>query len=206
MALMNAHNLAQLREQANTDGLTGLLNKRQFMRELGLLINSAEREAKGLGVFIFDIDFFKNYNDTNGHLAGDELLKTMARVVKDSVRPDDMVCRYGGEEFIVALPETDGPTAAIVAEKIRKAIEEFPFAHGKSQPNGNLTISGGVAAFPKDGTNGTELISHADQALYQAKAGGRNRVERFKGISIGDTGEHDPYDEHGFPPEIVVGS
>jgi diguanylate cyclase (GGDEF)-like protein len=205
MALMNAHNLGQMRVRANTDGLTGLLNKGQFMHELSLMINTAENDGKGLGIFIFDIDHFKNYNDTNGHLAGDELLKTIARVIKQNVRPDDLVCRYGGEEFVVALPETDAETAHTVAQKIRRAIEDFPFAHGKAQPNGNLTISGGVASFPKDGTNGTELISHADQALYQAKAEGRNRVVRFRGVHIGDPEAVDPHGERGSGHDLPSG-
>jgi len=194
IALMNARNLTRLRDQAQHDGLTGLLNKKQFMKDLGLLINGAEREASSLGVFIFDIDFFKRYNDSHGHLAGDELLKTISTVLRENIRPGDLACRYGGEEFVVALPETPGERALVVAEKIRAAIEAFPFAQENSQPGGSLTISGGVAAFPEDGTNGTELISHADQALYQAKAEGRNRVIRYLSVNIGDLDDDEAED------------
>ncbi len=192
IALMNAHNLGQLREQAHHDGLTGLLNKKQFMKDLGLLIHTAESEATSLGVFIFDIDYFKRYNDSHGHMAGDELLKSISQVLRENVRPGDLVCRYGGEEFLVALPETSGDDTLNVAEKIRKAVESYPFANGASQPGGRLTISGGVATFPEDGTNGTELIGRADQSLYQAKADGRNRVCRYRGVDIGDSDNDDP--------------
>lgn len=185
IALTHARNLKHLKSRANHDGLTGLMNKLHFMEQLAYLINNAERLLKPIGVFIFDIDHFKQYNDANGHPAGDTLLRKMASVLTSSLRPGDIACRYGGEEFVVAMPETDGPTALGVAERIREAIEHTAFANCESQPLGRVTISGGVAAFPVDGTNGTELISHADQALYRAKAASRNRVFRYEGIHIG---------------------
>jgi diguanylate cyclase (GGDEF)-like protein len=196
LALMNTRNVGKLAEQAHHDGLTALLNKNQFMFELGKLIYHAERSAQKLSVFIFDIDHFKAYNDANGHPAGDELLKSLARLIKENLRPGDMASRYGGEEFVVAMPETDGATATAIAERIRAAIAAHRFPHGDSQPGGKLTISGGVASFPVDGSNGTELIGHADQALYQAKAAGRNRVIRHKGVEIGDAGHRDDLDPY----------
>ncbi len=187
IALMNAHNLEQLKKRADHDGLTGLLNKRAFLENVASrTLVECEKSAKPYSFFIFDIDLFKRYNDSHGHLAGDELLKAVPRVLLENIRSGDVACRYGGEEFIVAMPETDAATALDAAEKIRQAIESFPFPHGKSQPNGNLTISGGVATFPENGHNSTELISHADQALYQAKAAGRNRVVQHRGVQIGD--------------------
>lgn len=192
IALMNDRRVSELKAKANHDGLTGLLNKRHFMVELGMRIHKAEREGQPLGIFIFDIDHFKKYNDTNGHLAGDELLKTVARILRKSVRPGDLAGRYGGEEFLVAMPQADRPAAFEAAERIREAIETYPFPHGEKQPLGKLTISGGVAVFPVDGTEGSELIRGADQALYQAKSGGRNRVLAYQSAAIGDAGGDAP--------------
>lgn len=190
LALVNADYRSKLREQANHDGLTGLLNKRYFMDEvLGQMIFDAEQSAQKLALFIFDIDHFKAYNDHHGHPAGDELLRRMATLLRSSLRPGDLCCRYGGEEFILAMPEADGPEAMQIAERIRRVIEEHTFPNQEEQPNGNLTISGGVAVFPKDGTSATELTRHADEALYQAKRGGRNRVVRYRGVAIGDAGD-----------------
>jgi len=185
IALMHSRNIRSLRAQAHHDGLTGLMNKRGFMVELGKMIFSAENATQSLGVFIFDIDYFKRYNDTNGHLAGDELLKDLAGVVRGCLRQGDVACRYGGEEFVVAMPDVDAEGAMCCAERVRSAVESYRFPHEESQPGGRLTISGGVAEFPHDGTNGTELLSHADQALYRAKGAGRNRVVRFRGVTIG---------------------
>jgi diguanylate cyclase (GGDEF)-like protein len=197
IAYMNSRNMRALRDLANHDGLTGLLNKRYFMtHRLGLLINAAERDSQPVSVFIFDIDHFKKYNDTNGHLAGDEILRGVAQVLRDNLRPGDVACRYGGEEFIVAMPGTRGIDGMAAAERIRSAMEATKFPKCETQPSGRLTISGGVAEFPVDGTNGSDLILHADQALYQAKAKGRNLVVRFRGVDIGG----DPGDEPMFTP------
>jgi diguanylate cyclase (GGDEF)-like protein len=145
-----------------------------------------------LAVFIFDIDHFKKYNDTHGHLPGDEILKSVAQVVRDNLRPGDVACRYGGEEFIVAMPGAKAPDGYAAAERIRAAIESTNFPRAETQPGGRLTISGGVAQFPQDGTSGTDLILHADQALYQAKAAGRNRVVQYRGVDIGSDGADEP--------------
>jgi len=186
LALVNASNVTRLRQLANTDGLTGLMNKRYFMHELASLIVTAEREAQPLALFIFDIDHFKNYNDTNGHPAGDELLRTLARVLKDQLRPRDWCCRYGGEEFMVVMPRTERDAAFKAAERIRQAIEEHEFADQRKQPTGNLTISGGLAVFPTEGGNIEELIENADRALYKSKSAGRNRVSRARSLGFGD--------------------
>jgi diguanylate cyclase (GGDEF)-like protein len=185
IAYVNARNVRRLREQANHDGLTGLLNKRHFMMETGQLLYVLGRDAEPMVLFMFDIDHFKRYNDSNGHLAGDNVLQGVAGMLKDNLRPQDLACRYGGEEFVVAMPYTDAPSGMQAAERIRDAIASGRFPHAESQPDGKLTISGGIAAFPGDGTNLTDLISHADRALYRAKAAGRNRIIRHESLDLG---------------------
>ncbi len=187
IAILNDSNLRRLREQAHHDGLTSLLNKRYFLKEkLGLAINEAERENRPLGVFIFDIDHFKHFNDTNGHVAGDQVLKEVATVLRANLRSEDIACRYGGEEFVVAMPGADSREAMRVAERIRLAIESHPFPSREKQPGGRVTISGGVSVFPAHGTNGNDLIHRADQALYRAKRDGRNRVVLHRDFQMGD--------------------
>lgn len=191
LAIVTAQQKSRLADQANHDGLTGLLNKRSFQQRLGEMIVEAERAAKPMGLFIFDIDYFKNYNDTNGHTDGDELLRSLGALLKNTVRPDDLCCRWGGEEFVVAMPDTDGPSAHQAAERIRREIEDYPFEHQEKQPNGNLTISGGVAVGPHDGADVMTLTKHADEALYESKRRGRNRVRRYRGAQIGMIDEAD---------------
>jgi diguanylate cyclase (GGDEF)-like protein len=116
----------------------------------------------------------------------------VAQVVRENLRPGDIAYRYGGEEFIVAMPGAKGPDGHVAAERIRKAIESTNFPRSESQPGGRVTISGGVAQFPQDGTSSNDLILHADQALYQAKAAGRNRVIQYHGVEIGSDAADDP--------------
>jgi diguanylate cyclase (GGDEF)-like protein len=184
-ALSNAKLIETIKHWADQDGLTGLLNKRAFLKKIGEKIFEAERERQPLSVFILDVDHFKHYNDTNGHLAGDEVLRTVGRVLKQTVRSGDIVARYGGEEFIIAMPETDQEGAMQASQKIRAAIEREHFANQERQPTGNLTISGGIAILPVDGKSATDLIGRADQGLYEAKGAGRNRVMHAEGMSLG---------------------
>ncbi len=177
IGIHNAGLFKAIQASANSDGLTGLMNKRHFLVRLGYEINKAEETQSSLSIFLFDLDHFKNYNDANGHLAGDEALKITGRLMRSNTRDDDIAARYGGEEFVIVLPNTPKDGAFKAADKLRQAMEDFPFPNGKAQPLGRMTMSGGVASFPMDGRTSTELIGAADEALYRAKKAGRNRVQ-----------------------------
>ena len=166
----------ELRQLAITDGLTGLYNYRYFKEQLLQELKRAQRHSLNISVVMIDIDHFKQYNDKNGHPAGDVVLKDIARLLRDNIRNIDLAARYGGEEFSLILIETDKPSAKIVSEKIRKLVEDYGFAYESSQPDGKLTISTGVATFPGDGEDFDTLVSKADQRLYGAKEAGRNLI------------------------------
>jgi diguanylate cyclase (GGDEF)-like protein len=176
VALTQIAKLRIVEELADVDGLTGVYNKRYFQKRLGDELYKAERDHVPLSLLILDIDHFKHYNDRNGHLEGDEVLKKMGQLLKTSIREDDVAARYGGEEFIVLYPGAGKELSLRLAEGLRKAVASCRFSHGPHQPLGALTISGGVATFPEDSRSGVDLIRCADQALYDAKAAGRNRV------------------------------
>ena len=175
-ALRDAATYAQMRITADLDGLTGILNKREATRTLAELILATESENAPLSVFLFDLDNFKHYNDANGHLAGDGLLRDLARLVKQHIRRDDVFGRFGGEEFLLALPHTSQAQALAVADKVRTVIAAHPFPFAGSQPLGRVSVSGGVAEFPIDGQDSAALLRAADRALYEAKEAGRDRV------------------------------
>jgi diguanylate cyclase (GGDEF)-like protein len=166
----------QLRQLAVTDGLTELYNYRYFKEQLHQEISRAQRHKLHVSIAMIDIDYFKHYNDTHGHPAGDVVLKKIARLLHDNIRRIDVAARYGGEEFALILVETDKQAAGFVANKIRNLIEQHRFSFEETQPNGKLTISMGVATFPHDGQTPEELVAQADQRLYRAKKEGRNRV------------------------------
>jgi len=186
IAIQNETLLRRMQDSANSDGLTGLKNKRNFMDRLATELLRAQKENTQLSLFLFDIDHFKNYNDTNGHLAGDEALKLMSRLIESSIRPDDLAARYGGEEFVVLLPRTDKAGALTVAENVRARVEAYVFPHQEKQPLGNVTISGGVANCPYDASSAADLIRCADKALYEGKKAGRNRVLPFEPYHFGE--------------------
>lgn len=170
----------QLQEMANRDGLTGLYNHRYFHEQLSQDFLRAKRYHENLSCVLFDIDFFKKFNDTYGHQTGDIVLKALASVVQRATRESDLSARYGGEEFALILYHTDGPAAYEAAERLRTMVESH-----EVQDNGNVlrvTISLGVATFPHERIHDSkELVDFADQALYKAKDNGRNRVEVFDG-------------------------
>ncbi len=183
-ALNNLAAYTEVKSVADVDPLTKIWNKGVLSFRLGEVVFDAEENKHNLSVFIFDIDYFKNYNDLNGHVAGDRLLQLLARLVKEQTRVDDIFGRFGGEEFLLILPHKTRSQARITGEKIRAAVEAYDFPFGDKQPLGSLTISGGVAGFPDDGRNSSELIRAADQALYEAKRLGRNRVESAGNMSL----------------------
>lgn len=166
----------KVQAMAVKDGLTGLYNHRYFQNAIANEIERCSRSQSTFSIILFDIDHFKSYNDINGHPMGDQLLKQISHLVASTSRSTDIVARYGGEEFVIILTETNKEGSAIRAENLRKAVEEFAFANQQAQPNGNVTISGGFAEFPTDGATREALIQAADQALYRAKEGGRNRL------------------------------
>lgn len=159
-----------------TDPLTELFNRRFLEKRMEEELSRSTRQGFHLTVMLIDLDNFKAYNDLCGHLAGDKALKRTARVLSRSVREMDVVTRYGGEEFCVLLPGTSKKESIFVAERIRRGIENEKFSGEENLPLGRLTTSIGLASFPEDGNTFETLINTADIALYQAKAGGRNRV------------------------------
>lgn len=167
---------SKLLQLAITDGLTGLYNYRYFKEQLIQEVFRARRHNTNVSIAMIDIDFFKNYNDTHGHPAGDLVLKTIADLLRNNIRKIDVAARYGGEEFALVLVETDKQAASFVANKIKNLIEKQKFDYEETQPNGKLTISMGVATFPFDAATPDELVNIADQRLYRAKKAGRNRV------------------------------
>jgi two-component system cell cycle response regulator len=161
-------------EMSMTDALTGLLNRYGLQRALQRELSEARRYSRPLSCLLLDIDFFKAINDTHGHAAGDAALMQTARVLTESVRGSDVVCRYGGEEFLVLAPETDARGAHSLAEKIRLSVSSRLFGDGGRAFA--LTLSAGVAEL-RPGESGNDMIARADLALYQAKQHGRDRVE-----------------------------
>jgi len=162
----------EAREQAFKDALTGLNNRNAFDTKLKQEYLRWDRYGFPMSLIVLDIDFFKNVNDTYGHLAGDKVLQVIGRLMKTATREVDFAARYGGEEFVVLLPETDTKSAYKVAEKIRKMVEKKPFHSGDSQVT--VTISAGIASFVK-GDKRKDPFARADDALYRAKREGRNR-------------------------------
>ena len=158
-----------------TDEMTGLSNFRSFQSRLALEHERARLKGQTYSVIFADVDHFKHYNDRNGHPAGDVALKKVASVLRSSADRSQFVARYGGEEFVVLCAGMDRRSAAEFAEKIRAAVSNADFAHGKAQPLGKVSISLGVAEFSSVLTP-AEVLKKADEALYQAKKDGRDRV------------------------------
>ncbi|MFY9761291.1 MAG: PleD family two-component system response regulator [Xanthobacteraceae bacterium] len=163
-------------EMAITDALTGLFNRRYMESHLGTLIEQAAARGKPLSALVVDIDYFKAINDSHGHDAGDDVLRDFALRIKRSIRGIDLACRYGGEEFVIIMPETDMAVAAMVAERLRRRIAAEPFAIAQGSRQIPVTISIGIAGLRGKDDTAPALLKRADQALYRAKRDGRNRV------------------------------
>jgi two-component system cell cycle response regulator len=161
---------------AITDQLTGLYNRRYMARHLDNLVASAERSTKPLAFLIMDIDYFREVNNNNGHDIGDEVLREFAGRVSANIRGIDLACRYGGEEFVVVMPDTEVSLAYSIAERLRKSIETTPIAISRAPGKLSITISIGIASTTGPGDTADALLHRADQALYSAKRTGRNRV------------------------------
>jgi two-component system cell cycle response regulator len=163
-------------EMAITDALTGLYNRRYMETHLASLVEQAATRGKPIAVLVLDIDFFKSINDGYGHDAGDDVLREFALRIRKSIRNIDLACRYGGEEFVIVMPETDMGVATMVAERLRRRIAGEPFPIQQGSQLLDVTLSIGIAALGKAGDTAAAMLKRADQALYRAKRDGRNRV------------------------------
>jgi two-component system cell cycle response regulator len=159
------------------DQLTGLYNRRYMNNQLQQLMHRAVMGGKPLSVMMLDIDHFKPINDTHGHHAGDEVLQELADRLRQNIRPMDVPCRPGGEEFLVILPETPGELAMAAAERVRRAIAAEPFLVMSETKEIRVTVSAGVSSLTGAHDTIADMMKRADAALYQAKSSGRNRVE-----------------------------
>ena len=182
IAIEKAKLLDEAKMLAITDDLTKLYNHRHFNQQLGAEMIRAKRYKESLSLILLDIDHFKQYNDVNGHVKGNEVLKQVSDILQRECRTSDIIARYGGEEFTVICPKTDKIEAYQIANRLREKIQahDFPYAH--TQPLARVTISAGVATYPEDADEPLDLIEKADAGLYLAKRRGRNRVCAYPGL------------------------
>ncbi|MCW8796597.1 MAG: GGDEF domain-containing protein [Chlorobium sp.] len=171
------------------DEKTNLYNYRHFKDHLIVDVARAKRFEEKVSIAMIDIDRFKAYNDANGHVAGDIVLEKMARIIREECRESDIPARFGGEEFAVLFSRTDSRKAIEIVERLRSVIEAEPFYHEKELPDGQLTVSAGIATCPDDAADWYSLINNADKALYHAKNTGRNRVVHFRELAD-QSGKH----------------
>jgi len=179
ICIENATNIQRLKRQGLTDPLTGVNNRRYFDQRLNEEMGAAKRTQAPLSCLLFDIDFFKNVNDSYGHQVGDEVLREVASLIREQLRNSDVLSRYGGEEFVALLSRTDSKTAEEIAERVRRSIQEYSF-NVANNASFNLTISIGIATYypanQSQEMSSTKLVADADRCLYQAKHAGRNIV------------------------------
>ena len=181
LAIENARVFNQTELIAQTDGLTGLYNQRYFQTMFFNLLDEAKEASQALSLIIADVDFFKIYNDTNGHAAGNEVLQKVAFILRSVIADQGIVCRFGGEEFVILMYGVTKEIAFQYAQQVRIAVASAKFEREEAQPDEHLTMSLGVATFPQDGQHTDELFRAADHALYRAKFLGRNRAVVFQG-------------------------
>ena len=179
ISIENAQHYEEIRNLSLTDEMTKLHNYRSFISRLKEEVNRAKRNQSQVSLVIIDIDHFKNYNDTLGHQAGDEALREVGKVLRKTVRDEDIVSRYGGEEFCVIFPGIAKQDIRPLGDRIRQRIESHKFYKEKIQPVGQLTVSLGGSTYPDDASDIHDLIQKADEALYRAKHLGRNQMQLY---------------------------
>lgn len=175
LAIRNAQLQEGLSALAIRDSMSGLFTHGYFQEHLGKCLVKAKYAKQPVSLLILDVDYFKKVNDNYGHPQGDALLKQLGGVIRSVVRPSDVICRYGGDEFTVTMLDTSQIQATVLADKIRQAVEEYEFVLGSQIVH--ITVSGGVADFPEGCSSKKDLIKKADDAMYQAKKSGRNKIK-----------------------------
>jgi diguanylate cyclase (GGDEF)-like protein len=176
LIIQNAQLYVKTQELAIRDGLTNLFNHRHFRTKLQEVLQTSDKEETEFSLIITDIDNFKQYNDTHGHPKGDVILREISRVLLDNTRGADLVARYGGEEFVIILPSTSKMGAKQLCSIIREKLKEHPFPHGDTQPQGRVTMTFGVASYPKEAKDAEELIELADVRMYKGKYKGKDTI------------------------------
>jgi diguanylate cyclase (GGDEF)-like protein len=179
LAIANARLYTKTRELSVRDELIGINNRRYFQQMLNMEWKRAVRFKRGLSLVMVDVDHFKDYNDTFGHLQGDQALKQIGQLLRRNLREVDTVARFGGEEFVLLLPDTDKRGAIAAAEKVRLLVDGHNFLTEEHKETRLITISAGISTYPDDVEEIDDLIDHADIALYRAKENGRNRIECY---------------------------
>jgi len=172
LTIINRTYLEKIYQTAITEDLSGLYNQRYLYKRLEEEITRAARFKHSLSLIFIDLDNLKKVNDSFGHLAGDKVLKRVSKIVQGGIRKIDIPARYGGDEIVIVLPETDTPSACILAKRIRKKVED-----AFSQTDTPVTISIGIATYPEDASQKIDLLRKADLAMYKAKQKGKNRLE-----------------------------
>jgi diguanylate cyclase (GGDEF)-like protein len=162
-----------------SDGLTGLYNQSYFFKMLDLEVKKSKRHNVPFSLVLFDVDHFKEYNDHNGHIEGSAALKQIAKIMKEIFRVTDILAKYGGDEFVVILPNSDKVGAFLAADRLREMVEMEGFPGAEKQPMGKVTLSLGIASYPEHGLTGQAILESADKAMYVAKEAGRNRTFIF---------------------------
>jgi diguanylate cyclase (GGDEF)-like protein len=179
---MEKLHIQSLTDYANVDGLTGAYNYRYFYERIEVCCEESKKYNRELSLLMIDIDYFKKYNDMYGHYKGDELLRDITEIFRSNLRREDILCRYGGDEFCIIMPNTDKENAILLAGAIREAVNHYECFGKEYLKNGNMTISIGVSTFNKENENYKDLIENADMALYRAKFLRRNKVEVYSSI------------------------
>ena len=168
--------LQKTQEMSVTDGLTNLYNQTHFFLLFRLQLKKSQRYHTCFSIIMFDVDNFKTYNDNHGHLKGSEVLRQVGDIMRRCFRSSDVLAKYGGDEFVIILPDSDKVGAFLAADRLREVVEEEPFEGREQQPLGKITLSLGISSYPEHGSTLEDLLDRADKALYSAKKTGRNRT------------------------------